>query len=201
MVAGGAGKIAQAGKVVIKGASGARAIARFTKGSTGFSDAVAAAKNGSELTKRAAYKITSKPAVSIELEMKPNMDPRDFHKKVTALQDLASRGKLSVAPKPIVRDDNLTRAHRKNLLKRAESMWGATEPKRVEALKNTLKTKEVDHIQDLQVNGLDNPFNFGMLDATVNRSLGPQIMHQLKNVPEGTKIKEVIIKNVKDANN
>ncbi len=51
------------------------------------------------------------------------------------------------------------------------------------------------------MNGLDNMLNFGMLDQRVNSSLGSQLLHQLKTVPEGTKIKKVIIKNVKDINN
>jgi hypothetical protein len=213
LVAGGAGKVAQAGKAMIKGVSGAGAIARAAKGASGFSDAVAAAKNGSGLmdrgaqiakpgiASRAAEAMGGKAGVTVEVEFKPGMDTRDFHKKVEALQDLANRGKLSVAERPIVRDKNLTDKHRQKLKDYARDMWSATDPQKAEAFKNMLKTKEVDHIQDLQVNGLDNAFNFGMLDATVNRSLGSQIMHQLKKVPEGTKIKEVIIKNVKDTNN
>lgn len=185
----------------VQGIVSQEAMDQASKGGTGFTDAVAAAKNGSGLTKRASYKIISKPAVSIELELKPNMDPRDFHKKVTALQDLASRGKLSVAPESIVRNKNFPRMYRKDIVKRAEALWGESEPWRVDALKKSLKNKDVDHLQDMQLNGLDHAFNLGMLDRATNASLGPQIMHQLKNVPEGTKIKEVIIKNVKGSNN
>ncbi len=52
--AGGAGKVAQAGKAVIKGTSGARAISRAAQGGTAFADAVAAAKQGASLSARTA---------------------------------------------------------------------------------------------------------------------------------------------------
>ncbi|MBP9693379.1 MAG: AHH domain-containing protein [Alphaproteobacteria bacterium] len=62
--AGGAGKVAQAGKAVIKGASGARAISRAAQGSAGFADAVAAAKQGASLSARTAANVTAGKAVT-----------------------------------------------------------------------------------------------------------------------------------------
>ena len=53
---------------------------------------------------------------------------------------------------------------------------------------------DVDHIHDLQLGGKDTMSNLQMLNKGVNRSVGPQVQHQVKNVPVGTKIKKIEIK-------
>jgi len=50
---------------------------------------------------------------------------------------------------------------------------------------------DADHIIDLQLGGSDNAANLWGLDKSVNRSLGSQINHQIKNLPEGTVIRNV----------
>ncbi|WP_033259272.1 polymorphic toxin-type HINT domain-containing protein, partial [Kitasatospora setae] len=45
-----------------------------------------------------------------------------------------------------------------------------------------------DHMRDLQLGGTDTLDNLSPLDASVNRSLGPQIAGRLKNLPNGTRI-------------
>jgi hypothetical protein len=52
---------------------------------------------------------------------------------------------------------------------------------------------DVDHTLDLQLGGEDDVGNMSPLDLSVNRSLGPQIMHQVKNFPVGTRIVRVSI--------
>jgi len=47
---------------------------------------------------------------------------------------------------------------------------------------------DVDHVQDLQLGGSDTLSNMLPLDSSVNRSLGSQIHHQIKNLPTGTVI-------------
>ena len=47
---------------------------------------------------------------------------------------------------------------------------------------------DVDHMHDLQLGGLDEVSNMSPLDLSVNRSLGPQIQGQIKNLPVGTKV-------------
>ncbi|MNV88229.1 hypothetical protein D3C71_1824140 [compost metagenome] len=55
--------------------------------------------------------------------------------------------------------------------------------------------KDVDHKQDLQLNGADDiRANGWLLDKSVNRSLGPQIYNQTKSLPLGTRINDVTIK-------
>ncbi len=41
-----------------------------------------------------------------------------------------------------------------------------------------------DHIQDLQLSGLDDASNLWLLDADVNMGLGRQIWQQIKNLPD-----------------
>jgi hypothetical protein len=59
--------------------------------------------------------------------------------------------------------------------------------------KITLKNKDVDHILDLQLGGTSVLENLQLLDRSVNRSLGSQIMHRLKSVPPNKKVKIVFM--------
>ncbi|MBE4582508.1 hypothetical protein BOO34_14575 [Vibrio navarrensis] len=52
---------------------------------------------------------------------------------------------------------------------------------------------DVDHVHDLQLGGSDTLSNMSPLDSSVNRSLGSQIHHQIKNLPLGTVIDKVNI--------
>jgi len=52
----------------------------------------------------------------------------------------------------------------------------------------------VDHVQDLQLNGADAVHNMSPLDASVNTSLGVQIQQRIKDLPAGTRIGRVSIK-------
>jgi RHS repeat-associated protein len=60
---------------------------------------------------------------------------------------------------------------------------------------NEIDTSEfdVDHIVDLQLGGADDVSNMSALFRGVNRSLGPQIYHQIKDLPVGTRITRVLI--------
>lgn len=55
------------------------------------------------------------------------------------------------------------------------------------------KGQDVDHIQDLQLDGVDDVINMKGLDFSVNRSLGSQIQRRIKDLPAGTKIRNVTI--------
>ena len=55
------------------------------------------------------------------------------------------------------------------------------------------KGEDVDHIHDLQLGGKDTPLNMKGLDKSVNRSLGSQIRHRIKDLPAETKIRNVTI--------
>lgn len=45
---------------------------------------------------------------------------------------------------------------------------------------------DVDHTIDLQLGGSDTVDNMNPLDSSVNRSLGSQIHHAIRNYPDGT---------------
>lgn len=51
---------------------------------------------------------------------------------------------------------------------------------------------DVDHVIDLQLGGADHVSNMRPLDASVNRSMGAQMHYLIKDLPEGTKIGNVI---------
>ncbi|OJH42805.1 hypothetical protein [Cystobacter ferrugineus] len=55
------------------------------------------------------------------------------------------------------------------------------------------KDHDVDHMHDLQLGGADEVLNMNPLDKSVNRSLGSQIHHQIKNLPEGTRVGKISI--------
>jgi hypothetical protein len=52
---------------------------------------------------------------------------------------------------------------------------------------------DVDHCVDLQLGGLDTLDNMWPLDSSVNRSLGVQIRHAIKDLPPGTSIGTITI--------
>ncbi len=54
---------------------------------------------------------------------------------------------------------------------------------------SVLKTQDVDHTIDLQLGGADDILNMKPLDKSVNRSLGSQIGYLMKNLDEGTILK------------
>jgi|GEM_PF-1580480 len=56
-----------------------------------------------------------------------------------------------------------------------------------------LSTRDIDHKIDLQLGGSKEVNNLWSLDSSVNRSLGPQIHQQIKNLPPGTTINQVTI--------
>ena len=56
------------------------------------------------------------------------------------------------------------------------------------------KGEDVDHVQDLQLGGIDDTSNMSGLDRSVNRSLGKQINNRTKDLPNGTTIRKVTIK-------
>ncbi len=52
--------------------------------------------------------------------------------------------------------------------------------------------KDIDHTVELQLGGADDISNMNPLDSSVNRSFGSQIQNQIKDLPYGTPIKNVM---------
>lgn len=71
---------------------------------------------------------------------------------------------------------------------------GTSASSRYKSAGNTVPSgHDVDHVVDLQLGGSDTLSNMLPLDSSVNRSLGSQIHHQIKNLPPGTVIDKVNI--------
>ena len=91
--------------------------------------------------------------------------------KIDALDALAKQGKLVV-----------TKVKRSNtVLNRIKRALGA----------DARAGKDLDHVHDLQLGGVDEATNLKLLDLSVNRSFGSQIHHQIKNCPVGTLITHI----------
>ena len=54
--------------------------------------------------------------------------------------------------------------------------------------------KDADHIIDLQLGGSDTQSNLWLLDASVNRSMGSSIRASINGLPDGTLIRNLIMK-------
>jgi len=136
--------------------------------------------------------LTKDGEVRLEIRHKPGSDRRDYERKLTALQDLAARGKLVKTDG--VRNPAVTDRYRDGIIEQAEKQWGATDPSRVDRVEKALKRLQVDHMHELQLGGLDHASGLSLIDGSINASFGKQIQLQLAKVPVGTKITEVVEK-------
>lgn len=134
------------------------------------------------------------PNFTDHMTYETRLPARDFFPKARSLQDLAERGKLSKGHS-MVRGSEV-RSYRRSLIQSAKNKWEITDPNKFKSITNRIKNMDVDHMHELQLNGLDVRGNLSMLDKSVNRSIGAQIQKQLKDLPVGTKITGVTIKNV-----
>lgn len=114
--------------------------------------------------------------VSLSLRYKPGWNSAQrsaADAKVAALNDAAGAGALRVTP-----------------VQRA----GTSASSRYRSAGGTVpRGADVDHTIDLQLGGLDDIANMSPLDMSVNRSLGSQIMWQLRGVEPGTCVISVMI--------
>ncbi|MFI2362995.1 polymorphic toxin-type HINT domain-containing protein [Promicromonospora sp. NPDC019610] len=93
--------------------------------------------------------------------------------KVAALQDAADAGNLKVTT--------------------VERSGTSASARYRRSGKSVPSGSDVDHTIDLQLGGADEVSNMSPLNLSVNRSLGAQIMHQLRGVPVGTCVASVSI--------
>jgi hypothetical protein len=114
---------------------------------------------------------------------------RDYQRKVNALK--RSTQQNAISPTKPVRDPSITRQYRKDLIARVQRRWGTSDPQKAADLVAKIKTMDADHIQELQLGGLDGSPNLKMTNRGMNRSIGPQIAPQIRNLPPGTQIEIV----------
>ncbi len=150
-------------------------------------------KMAQEMLRRKAHKkALSQPTAEVVLRHQAG-DPRAFDRKARALQDLAERGKL-VKVEGVVRDKSVTRGYRRQLIDAAKLRFGH-QPDKIRNIRQHLRDLEADHLHELQLGGVDQLSYLAMLDKSVNRSVGAQIMHQVKDWPAGTRIVKIIVEN------
>jgi hypothetical protein len=114
---------------------------------------------------------------------------RDYQRKVNALQRTTQQNPIS--PTKPNRDPSVTRKYRKDPIARVQRRWGTSDPQKAANIVGKIKTMDADHIQELQLNGLDGSPNIKMTNSGLNRSIGAQIAPQIRNLPPGTQIEIV----------
>jgi len=118
-----------------------------------------------------ALKVLQEARASLKITFKAGLNRRDFLRKVKALQDLAKEGKLVKAANPVARNELLGGQYKDRLIKRAYEMFGRSDPAKFNSLKSKILSMQADHIQDLQLSGLDDASNLWLLDRDVNRGV------------------------------
>lgn len=88
------------------------------------------------------------------------------------------------------RNPKVTDSYRSSLVERATRQWGVSDP-RLRRLEMRMERGQADHMHELQLGGFDHPGWLTMLDSSVNASVGAQIMHQLRRLPNGVKIRSI----------
>jgi RHS repeat-associated protein len=155
-----------------------------------------------------AFLVVTQPEVGIPLALSDmtgipvNPSPQALSSTVTSTAaaageegvDLFITGKQNWSP-----SQNSQAYQKAEALTNAETTVTKTLPTRSANMRsgfvkvNPLKTGEhVDHTVELQLGGKDEFKNMNGLDGSVNTSFGSQIQHQIKNLPDGTKINKVI---------
>ena len=157
---------------------------------------------------------SSRGGTILEIQVTSDMNRNDVRRKVSALNDLASRGKLERAasplpPRKVVPEGTAAREYqvpvpsvaaeyKYKVLDQAHKQIGRNSPNydpvRWQKFWNLWKSTQGDHVHELQLSGPDVEDNIWLLDASTNEEIGRQIAVQLRKVPPGTKIVEVRIK-------
>jgi hypothetical protein len=73
------------------------------------------------------------------------------------------------------------------------SAYNTYDRETAERLAVKIRSMHADHIQDLQLSGLDEAPNLWLLDGEVNMGLGRHIWQQIKNLPDATLITNIEI--------
>mgnify|MGYP002589191497 CR=1 FL=1 len=112
--------------------------------------------------------------VDLVLKRKDIWDEIQMSQATRKARDLSRADTQVTSKENIHRDPNVTKNFRKNNSDHIPDGY------------------DVDHVIDLQLGGVDSASNLRPLDASVNRSMGAQIHYLIKDLPEGTKIGNVI---------
>ena len=103
-----------------------------------------------------------------------------FAKKMKAMMQLGKDGKLRKSLTP--RNGNAQANYRAKMQRAIDNM---SDPVKKQKAQNAFDRMEADHIHELQANGLDVQSNLWMLEAGINKSVGPRLARRLDHVPDG----------------
>ncbi|MFI1916276.1 hypothetical protein [Nocardia sp. NPDC020380] len=163
--------------------------------------------------------MNSDGSYTIRLERKDHWSKTDFRRKVEVLQRASDGGALfkksdSVSTRSgsaqrarrremqrSIRNDHrdqlseIDRRYARGAINQAErvKLQAEADALRVRRL-DRLKTKEMDHFHELQLNGLDEVGNLGPLENITNHGMGQQIRNQLVNVPDGAMVRIEVLR-------
>jgi hypothetical protein len=91
-------------------------------------------------------------------------------------------------------DAKLWRLMESNPYKTLSQRTGTSAASRYAAEGNEIRPGfDIDHIQDLQLGGIDDVRNMWPLNSSVNRSLGKQINLRIRNLDIGTRVRNISI--------
>ncbi|MFD4434258.1 hypothetical protein, partial [Nocardia sp. NPDC058497] len=156
---------------------------------------------------------------TIFLERKDNWSKTDFRRKVAVLKRASDDGALSRKPdnqptrhgnaqssartmleNSINKDYSdelreIDRRYARNVIDkdnrdRMRDQAAALHARRHERL----KSKEMDHLHELQLNGLDARGNIGPIEGITNHGVGQQIRNQLRTIPGNATIRIEVLK-------
>lgn len=143
------------------------------------------------------------------IKLEPGMVPNDARRKAAALNDLAQRKHVATLPtgqatpprakteEPLFGDlrkkVTLSVKERQKLIEQVHTQAAAQgwDEQRKNAVIARILKMEGDHVQDLQLLGLDVGTNIWALDAYTNQRLGTQISTQIGQMKPETRITEV----------
>lgn len=112
-----------------------------------------------------------------------------FYRKVNYLNYLCDRKELFKTNKQRLFDSN-TKKYRTNILNR---IYKVKNENKKQKLINIINNLDIDHIHELQLNGDYKYTNLSLIDKKINRSIGKQINHQIKNLSNGIYINKINI--------
>ncbi|WP_297429522.1 RHS repeat-associated core domain-containing protein [Clostridium sp.] len=120
-----------------------------------------------------------------------SMDLDYFNYKAKKLEELSDNNMLNKTKSN--RNPNVTREF-KQLMREDLIEKHKNNPEKLEKLLMELDEMDPDHIQELQLNGLDGWENLKMAEKYTNRKIGINLGSQLRSVPENARVKVIVEK-------
>lgn len=128
---------------------------------------------------------------TINLRKHDDWDQADFDAKANHLQQLGEGGELT--KKTGDGDDRGSTVDQWRRDKEYEILHTSENQAEVNRRLQELDQQQIDHAQELQLGGKDEKANMWAIDSVTNHGMGGQINSQLRQVPDGAKIRINIV--------